>query len=263
MTRTPHPHNHPQPGTVTPAQALQWLATGWQLFMKSPGVWLAQSAVFIVVLAALGFVPFIGWAVTPVALPVLSAGMLSGALALERGEALRVDHLFDGLRRHAGNLLMVGGFHLLGTLLAALIAAAIGGSAVLTGMLVGAFAGMGMAAGGMMFGVLVFTVLWSLLMMALWFAPALVMLHDVAPLEAMKLSAQACFRNLLTFVVLAAMLYVLVWVAMLPAGLGMLVLVPVLAGALLEAWQDTFHARPALPAPTSASAQRDDAPSAD
>ena len=133
----------------------------------------------------------------------------------------------------------------------ALIAFAIGGSAMLTGMLVGAFAGMGMAAGGMMFGVPVFTVLWVLLMMALWFAPALVMLHDVAPLEAMKLSAQACFQNLLTFGVLAALLYVLVWVAMLPAGLGMLVLVPVLAGALLAAWQDTFHARPALPAPAN------------
>ena len=53
-----------------------------------------------------------------------------------------------------------------------------------------------------MLGVLVFTVLWALLMMALWFAPALVMLHDVAPLDAMKLSARACMHNLLAFLVL-------------------------------------------------------------
>lgn len=250
-TPTPARHSHPlpAPGTVTPAHALQWLAAGWRLFIGNPGVWLAQTLIFIVVLSALGFVPFIGWAAAPVALPVLVGGMVAGANAQAAGERLRVDHLFDGLRLHAANLLLVGGFHLFGALIAAMIAAAIGGSAVLTGMLVGAFAGMGLAAGGVMFGVLVFTVLWGLLMMALWFAPALVMLQDVAPLDAMKLSARACFHNLLTFIVFAAMLYVLVWVAMLPAGLGIFVLVPVLAGALQAAWRDTFSPQLALPPP--------------
>ena len=250
MPATPpsrHYHPLPQPGTVTPAHALQWLATGWRLFLRKPGVWLVQTLIFILVIAALGFVPLIGWAAAPVALPVLVAGLVAGADALARGEALRVDHLFDGLRLHAGNLLLVGSFHLLGALIAALIAAAIGGSAMLTGSMMGAFGGMGMAAGGMMLGVLVFSVLWGLLMMALWFAPALVMLHDVAPLDAMKLSAQACFRNLLTFVVLAVMLYILGWIAMLPAGLGVFVLIPVLAGALQAAWRDTFSPPKALP----------------
>lgn len=252
-THPPHHRHHPlpPPATVTPADALRWLSAGWSLFVRNPAIWLAQTLILIIILAALGVVPFLGWAAAPVALPVLVAGLVAGAQALDRGEALRVGHLFDGLRRHAGNLLLVGGFHLLGTLLAALVAAAIGGSAVLTGMLVGAFAGMGLATGGVMFGVLVFTVLWALLMMALSFAPALVMLQDVAPLDAMKLSAQACFHNLLTFALLAAMLYVLVWVAMLPAGLGMLVLVPVLAGALYSAWRDIFAPPPALPAPAT------------
>ena len=247
--RPPRPHPHPVAGTVTPSHVLQWLASGWRLFMLSPVVWILQSLILIVILTALGFIPLLGWAAAPVALPLLVAGMVGGAQTLQQGETLRVDHLFDGLRRHAGNLLLVGCFHLLGALLAALIAAAISGSAILTGAVIGALGGMGMAMGGVMFGVLVFTVLWVLLMMALWFAPALVMLQDVAPLEAMLLSARACFHNLLAFVVLAALLYVLVWVAMLPAGLGMLVLMPVLAGALHAGWRDTFAASPALPAP--------------
>lgn len=252
-THPPHHRHHPlpAPATVSPAHALRWLSAGWQLFLRNPAIWLAQTLVFILILFALGFVPFLGWAAAPVALPVLAAGLVAGAQALDRGETLRVNHLFEGLHRHAGNLLLVGGFHLLGALLAALVAAAIGGSAVLTGMLVGALAGAGLATGGVMFGVLVFTLLWALLMMALWFAPALVMLQDVAPLDAMKLSAQACLHNLLTFGLFAVMLYVLVWVAMLPAGLGMLVLVPVLAGAQYAAWKDTFAPPPALPAPAT------------
>lgn len=247
----PHPPP-PAPGDVVPGHALDWLAAGWRIFMRAPLVWSLQALIFFVILAALGMVPFLGWAAAPVTLPVLVAGMLSGARALDRGETLRIDALFDGLRQHAGNLLLVGLFHLLGLLLAALAAAAIGGSAVLTGAVagaLGAIAGAGIAAGGMMFGVVVFTVLWALLMMALWFAPALVMLHEVAPLDAMKLSARACFHNLLAFIVLAALLYVLVWVAMIPAGLGMLVLVPVIAGALYAAWKETFS--PLLPAPAT------------
>ena len=251
--RRPHPPP-PAPGDVVPGHALDWLAAGWRTFMRAPLVWALQALIFFVILAALGMVPFLGWAAAPVTLPVLVAGMLSGARALDRGEPLHVGQLFDGLRQHAGNLLLVGLFHLLGLLLAALAAAAIGGSAMLTGAAagaLGAIAGAGVAAGGMMLGVVVFTVLWALLMMALWFAPALVMLHEVAPLDAMRLSARACFHNLLAFIVLAALLYVLVWVAMIPAGLGMLALVPVIAGALYAAWKETFS--PLLPAPAAAS----------
>lgn len=267
----PHPgagasrrrHPLPEPGHVAPGQTLQWLAAGWRMFTARPGVWMIQTVILIVILSALGFVPFLGWAVAPLAFPVLVAGMLAGAQAVDRGQPLRIDHLFDGLRRHAGNLLMIGAFHLFGALLAALIAAAVGGSAALTGMLVGAFAGMGLAAGGMMLAVVVFTVLWVLLVMALWFAPALVMLQDVSPLDAMKLSAQACLSNVLTFVILGVILYVLTWVAMLPAGLGMLVLVPVLAGALYAAWQDTFAERPALPLPAPPASAPDPSPAPD
>lgn len=246
-------HPQPPPGHVTPADTLHWIAAGWKTFMASPGTWIVQTLILIVVLSALGIVPLLGWALAPLAFPVLVAGMLAGARALDRGEELRIDHLFDGIRRHAGNLLTIGGFHLLGALLAALVAAAVGSSAALTGMLVGALPGMGLAAGGVMLAFAVFTVLWVLLLMGLWFAPALVMLQDVSPLDAMKLSARACLSNLTSFIVLGFILYVLVWIAMLPAGLGMLVLVPVLAGALYAAWQDTFGRPPALlPAPNGA-----------
>ena len=164
--RRPHPPP-PAPGDVVPGHALDWLAAGWRTFMRAPLVWALQALIFFVILAALGMVPFLGWAAAPVTLPVLVAGMLSGARALDRGDPLHVGQLFDGLRQHAGNLLLVGLFHLLGLLLAALAAAAIGGSAMLTGAAagaLGAIAGAGVAAGGMMLGVVVFTVLWALLM---------------------------------------------------------------------------------------------------
>jgi uncharacterized membrane protein len=233
-------HRHPHPRDLPPSRGLDWLAAGWRTFLRAPGVWVVQALIYILVLFALGLVPLLGWAAVLVAFPILSAGMVAGAAELAAGRPLRIGHLFDGLRHHAANLLIVGLFYLLGGLLAGLIAAAIGGSAALTGYILGALAGIGLAVGGVMLASAVFTVLWVGLIMALWFAPALVLLHDVAPLEAMRLSVNACAHSLLCFGLLGGLLYVLIWLAMLPAGLGMLVLVPVLAGALHASYRDAF-----------------------
>ena len=101
-------HPLPAPGRVAPGQALEWLGAGWRAFIANPAVWVVQTVILIVILSALGLVPFLGWAAAPLAFPVLVGGMIAGAHALDRGEPLRIDHLFDGLRRHAGNLLMIG-----------------------------------------------------------------------------------------------------------------------------------------------------------
>ena len=102
-----------------------------------------------------------------------------------------------------------------------------------------------------MLAVMVFMALWIGLLMALWFAPALVLFHDAEPIDALAFSARACARNLSSVFVVALSVYILGWVAMLPAGLGLLVLLPVLAGAQHAAYRDLFYQHPALPGPPS------------
>ncbi|MDD3352391.1 MAG: hypothetical protein PHD22_01890, partial [Zoogloea sp.] len=99
---------------------------------------------------------------------------------------------------------------------------------------------------------IVFSVLWVLLITALWFAAPLVVLRNTPPLDAMKMSLSACFGNFGAFVLLGVIIYVLIWVAMIPAGLGVLILIPVLAGTLYASYQDIFPA--ALPGPPLAPA---------
>ncbi|NTV09625.1 MAG: hypothetical protein HGA47_02515 [Zoogloea sp.] len=236
----PHHHNRlPHGRQVSPVECLAWLGAGWRMFLRNPGVWVAMSIIFIVLLFVLGIVPLLGWAVVLIGFPVLSAGMVIGCATLDRGEPLKVEHLFAGLQQHAGNLAMVGVFYMLGGLFAGFISLAVGGSAALTGYLLGALSGIGLAS-SLLIGYMVFSVLWVLLITALWFAPALVVLRDVAPLDAMKLSVNACFRNIATFVLLGILIYVMIWLAMLPAGLGILVLIPVMAGTLYASYHDVF-----------------------
>jgi hypothetical protein len=145
-----HPHNaarHPQPQRVSPAEALVWLKAGWGYFIGNPGVWIAISVIFIVMLFVLGLVPLLGWAVVLIGFPVMVAGMVLGCHAQARGEPLRIEHLFAGLKVHAGNLALVGVFYLLGGLIAGFVSVVIGGGAALTGYILGALAGPGPRAG--------------------------------------------------------------------------------------------------------------------
>jgi hypothetical protein len=141
-----HPHNaarHPQPQRVSPAEALVWLKAGWGYFIGNPGVWIAISVIFIVMLFVLGLVPLLGWAVVLIGFPVMVAGMVLGCHAQANGVSpLRVDHLFAGLKVHAGNLALVGVFYLLGGLIAGFVSVIIGGGAALTGYIIEALAGL-------------------------------------------------------------------------------------------------------------------------
>jgi uncharacterized membrane protein len=81
------------------------------------------------------------------------------------------------------------------------------------------------------------------LMMAYWFAPALVVLEDRLPLEAMKLSFSACWMNVLPFLVFGLAAFALLVVGMIPFGLGLLIVSPVLLASIYAGYRDVFYRR--------------------
>jgi len=100
--------------------------------------------------------------------------------------------------------------------------------------------GAGIALGGIAVGGLVWLLLSLLIVMAVWFAPALVVFNHMPPAAALKASFHACLKNLVSFLVYALLTMVLCFFAALPLGLGFLVLGPVLAGSVYASYRDTF-----------------------
>ena len=103
-------------------------------------------------------------------------------------------------------------------------------------------AGAGVLLGGSLLALLFSSVLLIPLGMALWFAPMLVLFNGMPPIEACKASFNACLKNILPFLLLGLIVFVLSFFAALPVGLGFLVLIPVLAGTAYAAYQDVFVA---------------------
>jgi uncharacterized membrane protein len=76
--------------------------------------------------------------------------------------------------------------------------------------------------------------------MALWFAPALVVLREMPPLEAIKASFLGCLKNILPFLVYSIVVMVLGIVAAIPLGLGWLVLGPTLIASVYVSYRDIY-----------------------
>ena len=76
--------------------------------------------------------------------------------------------------------------------------------------------------------------------MALWLAPPLIVLAGTPPLEALKASFVALWRNWAAGLVYGALVALLVTVALLTLGVGLFVVVPLIYLATYAACRDLF-----------------------
>jgi hypothetical protein len=231
---------------VSAGRGWTWLAQGFSLFAKSPGVWIGVMLIFFFGMMVVALIPIIGSLAINLLMPVIFAGLLLGCRALQHGEPLEVSHLFAGFQQNVGQLVLVGVIYMCGTMVI------FGGVfAVLLGMgLFSAMSGAGQQAfDPAVFGLfaVVFLVAFALmlpLVMAFWFAPALVVFHEQDAISAMKQSFFGCLKNILPYLVYGVLAFLLMIVATIPFFLGWLVLWPVFITTMYTSYQDIFAPGP-------------------
>ena len=233
------------PGRGLPvASGWSWIVEGWALFARAPLMWIVSIVVVFVIAIVVSFVPIIGTLAFQLFQGVFAAGFIVACRSLEKGGEFELEHLFAGFTKRLGGLLMVGLLFLLGWIAIALVFMAFVGLSILSAFMAGdagtALAAFAASATSMTLGVLVALGLMVPLMAAYWFAPALVMMHDMAPIAAMKESFFACFRNFFTFVLYGLVMTVGAFLALIPFGLGMLVWMPVAIASTYVAYRQIF-----------------------
>lgn len=226
-------------------RGFDWISEGFALFRLNPLIWIVNTVIFLAIFMALAMVPLVGAIASMLLQPVLIGGLLLGCRGSERGEELRVEHLFDGFKQYSNPLLMVGLLTGLASLAVGVVVFLIVGGALGLSFLGGAADMPTLAVGGAMAGFLLSGLIGAALFvpitMAVWFAPALIVFDNLPAVEAMQTSFIACWRNLLPFLLYGIVALVLAVVAAIPLGLGMLVLVPVLIASVYVSHQDIFQ----------------------
>ena len=227
---------------VPPGNAFDWLQQGWALFAANPGLWIGLTIVLLVIVLGVQIVPLVGTLAAHLLMPVLGAGLLLVCRKIDEGESVQIDDLFAGFKQNAGPLVMVGVLYMVAMFAIVVIVVVVGGGSVAGGLLSAQPEGLGVIFGGLMLSLLLSLALSVPVVMAVWFAPALVFFNHMQPVEALKASFEACMKNVLAFLVYGLIVLVLAFFAALPVGLGFLVLIPVLAGSVYAAYRDVFVA---------------------
>ncbi|MFV5213531.1 BPSS1780 family membrane protein [Azonexus caeni] len=225
---------------VDAGACFDWLAQGWAMFLAHPGIWLGASILLLVILMAISIVPLFGQIAAHLLVPLFGAGMLQISRAIADGGEPQIGDLFAGFRSQAGQLVMVGVFFAIGVFGIALIAFLLISGGLLGGAISGRIGGFGIAFGGFMLAGLLVMLLSVPVIMATWFAPALVYFHDMPALAAMKASFAAGAKNWLVMVIFGTFLVVAAFFAMLPIGLGLLLLLPIFSAAVYASYRDIF-----------------------
>ncbi len=232
--------------SVPAGHGWKWLADGWALFRRQAGAWILITVVFLAVSIVIAIVPVLGNIAGYVLGPIFAGGLMLGCHELARGGELRLGHLFDGFRDRFGRLALVGVAYFLMFLGAFLVAFAIAGAGLGLGWLFGIGGGDplpgAIGATTMLLAVLVALALMVPAAMAIWFAPALVVLNDFGVADALKTSFGACLKNLVPFLVYGLAFVGLAILASIPLMLGWFALVPTIIASVYTAYRDIFYA---------------------
>ncbi len=234
------------PQRVASERGLGWITDAWKLFAQAPGEWLLLTLVSLGILLVTGMVPLLGSLASPFVTALVMAGFLRVARAQQEGTKPVVGALFEILsdaRMKAvlittllcvalcfAAALVVGMVFDLGGAAMALIGGALGGDEA-------AVAGLGGAA---LMGMLVLLLLIAPVLAMYWYAVPLVLFRGIEPWEAMKASLSGVLANVVPMLVYGVVTLVLGVLALLPFGLGLLLLFPVIALSWLLSYQEIF-----------------------
>lgn len=233
-----------EPQRLQAGQGWQWIRQGYGLFMKAPLLWMVLLLICFIAVAGLSAIPVVGEPLASLLLPAVLVGLMVGCRALEQGEELELAHLFSGFQKHTAQLVTLGGIALVGQFLIFGLMMMVGGAA-----LVGILASgqpvqdpqvVAQAIAGAGFAILIGVVLFSILLMAMQFAPMLVYFNGIAPVAAMKLSLRAFLANIGPMLVYGFVFIVLAILASIPMMLGWLVLMPIVFTSLYACYCGIF-----------------------
>ena len=237
--------NQDIPRKVAASQGFQWVVEGFRLYRKSPLLLSAAFGLLFGVVMALVLIPLVGNSLSELVSPLMVAGFMAAFRVLDSGKDLELPHFLAGLRGPMIPLMTVGAVQLLGGLLIGqimlsmgfdpeeLMAAARDGKASpveLQAML-------NQAMPALLTGMALFTPL----IMATWFAPALILFGGARPATALGVSLKAVAKNWAAMLVNSLALgLLLILAALVPLLLGLLVAMPVLFGSLYASYQSIF-----------------------
>jgi hypothetical protein len=227
--------------SVPAGHAISWISDAWWLFKQKIGLWIGFALCYVAMLFVSSIVP-LGSLILSFVQFLLLAGVIHACDLLRREGSFVFGDFFAAFQRKTGPLLIacligLGFLFALGIVLGIFL----GGSGVMAALATGDSASILSAGKGAIIGLMVIGGGGlAIYVMLVWFVPALILLLDVAPVEAIKMSFSACSKNLLPGIVFFILLTVLLIISAIPLMLGLLITMPMAFICYYTSYRDIF-----------------------
>ena len=237
------------PVAVSAGRGGAWLTEACGIWIKHWLPWTVVTLALIGYSLVINLIPF-GGMMSSLLLPAIVAGLMLVCRDTESGDQDFAGAFGRGFRQRLTQSLLLGAAYLGGIaviliLLVILFISALGGFGIIMELMSG---DPGLLTPALvmqlLLALLVALLLYLPLLMAFWFAPALVALGNQEAIPAMVASFRACLINFIPFLVYGLIGLVLTLLATLPLGLGWLVLIPVMIISVYTAYRDIFERQP-------------------
>lgn len=234
----------PNGRAIDASRGLEWIKLGFRQLFAAPGPWYLSILALYGAMFVASLIPLVNFVVilfAPFANPVIFAGFYACGDAQARRGTFEVGTVFDGFKKNLSGLLAIGGLSFVAMLVIMGVGFMVGGGFALITLL---RENPGTPPDGfvmkMVLAYLVVLLLWVPVLMASWFAPALVLFHGLGAVEAMQQSFNACMKNFGPFLIYGLAAIVVCVVAIIPLGLGMLVAGPAFIAGMYPIYADIF-----------------------
>jgi len=236
--------------SVSPGRGAAWLLEGFGYFRHSIGAWIGIGIILFIVTITSSIIPMAGLFLQ-ILFPVIMGGLITGCRFISDGGELKINYLFAGFRENTGKLLLVGLVYSTGLILITIIMVIVlfivtGGVEFMLAIINGDTSVVTENASNLLLASLIGLSIYLPLLMAIWFAPALIVLEGAESLQAMKYSFIGCLKNIIPFLVYGLVSLPLSLLATVPFLLGWFVLGPMIVASIYIACKDIFTTKTVL-----------------
>ncbi|KAA1192976.1 hypothetical protein F0L16_07755 [Photorhabdus heterorhabditis] len=225
-------------------EGTKWIGQSWKLVKSKWGMWILLTIIYFAVISGLQFIPFLGL-LSGILGPVFIGGIIALCEKQRTTGEFELGLLFSGFQQNFSSLIAVGALSF-GIMLLGFIATFIISGSILTNILLASQYGEPPVnfyqydLSSLFLAVLVLFV-FSLVASALaWFAPALIVIHNLKFGAAVSMSLEAVKKNLLPGFLFFITIAVIFIISIIPFGLGLLISMPILLASYYSSYRSIF-----------------------
>ena len=226
---------------VPASRGFAWLGEAFGLFRARPFAWIGLCAGWLLITFGLILIPIVGGVLANFLQPVFFASFAITALRQVAGEPVTMGDLFLGFRRNMRALVNLGAILLIAEIAIFALMAAMGLPMAGTAEQTFTVAEYVKMLKGKEWILMIGLVLTVMVKGGLWFAPPLIALHEMPVSHAMRWSLYAALANIGAMVVYGLALTGLFFVALIPWGLGLLAVIPMMVISTYIGYREVFE----------------------